>query len=408
MVLRGGDVFDGTALRHADVAVRDGRIAAVAAGISTDAREIVDVQGKLVTPGLVDLHTHVHPGATHWGIDPDSVGWASGVTTWVDAGSAGAYTIGSMPAGRYRVRVALLLNISAIGLTGAAGESRDLGNLDPDLAAETLRRHPEILGIKVRMDRYNVGKNGVEPLRRAVESARTAGLPVMVHIGASPPSLAEIVPLLREGDIITHCASGQAAGRGAVDPAAILAYQGKIVFDIGHGAGGFAFDVAEAQLEAGMPPHTISTDLHQRCLHGPAFDLPTTMAKLLALGMSLPDVLAAVTSTPARVLGLDAGTLAAGAAADIAVFSLEEGNFPLADAHGQVRVGRMRLRNELTLLAGKPLPPKLPDPPAPWVRLTAAQRQALARREAAVRELLTTPLVGVDGLEEQFPRDPGT
>jgi len=400
-------VFDGTAMRRADVAVRDGRVVAVEPGITGPAREVLDVQGKLVTPGLVDLHTHVHPGGTYWGIDPDPVAWASGVTTWVDAGSAGAYTIDSfLAAARYRVRVASLLNISAVGLTGAMGESRDPANCDPDLAAETLRRHPGLRGVKVRMDRFNVGGNGVEPLRRAVEAAGTR--PVMVHIGAPPPSVGEVLPLLRPGDIITHCASGLATARGGLDPAMLTGYQRGIVFDIGHGAGGFAFDVAQAQLDAGMPPHTISTDLHQRCLHGPAFDLPTTMAKLLALGMGLPEVLAAVTGNPARALGLDAGTLAPGAAADIAVFSLEEGSFPLADVHGQVRVGRLRLRNELTLLAGKPLPPKVPDPPAPWVRLTGAQREALARREAAVRELLTMPLVGVDGLEEQFPRDPET
>ena len=406
MLIRGGDVFDGARMQRADVAIRDGRIAEVGAGIGGHARQILDVQGKLVTPGLVDLHTHVHPGATHWGIDPDPVAWYSGVTTWVDAGSAGAYTIDSLLAGRRRVRIALLLNISAVGLTGARGESRDLANCDPELAAETLRRHPDIRGVKVRMDRHSVGGNGVEPLRRAVEAAGPR--PVMVHIGAPPPSLDDIVGLLRKGDIITHCASGQAAGRNRLHPAAIHGYQKGFIFDIGHGAGSFAFDVAQAQLEAGMPPHTISTDLHQLCLHGPVFDLPTTMAKLLALGMGLPEVLAAVTSNPARALGLDAGTLAPGAVADIAVFAVQEGSFPLVDVHRQVRVGRLRLRNELTLLAGKPLPPLLPEPPARWVRLTAAQREALARREAAIRELLATPLVGADGLEEQFPRDPGT
>jgi len=405
-VIRGGDVFDGARMRRADVAIRGGRIAAVGADLAVPARETLDAQGKLVTPGLVDLHTHVHPGATHWGIDPDPVAWYTGVTTWVDAGSAGAYTIDTLLAARHRVRVALLLHISAVGLTGFMGESRDLANCDPDLAAETLRRHPQIKGVKVRLDRHQVGAHGVEPLRRAVEAAGPR--PVMVHIGAPPPSIGDMLELLRPGDIITHCASGLAAGRGALDPAAIRAYQGKILFDIGHGAGGFAFDVAQAQLDAEMAPHTISTDLHQRCLHGPAFDLPTTMAKMLALGMGLPEVLAAVTSNPARALGLDAGTLAPGAAADIAVFTVEEGSFPLADVHGQVRVGRMRLRNDLTLLAGKPLPPKLPEPPAPWVPLTATQREALARREATVRDLLTTPLVGVEGVEEQFPRDQGT
>jgi dihydroorotase len=399
-------VFDGDRLRRADVAILDGRIAAVEPGITRPAREIVDAQGKIVTPGLVDLHTHVHPGATHWGIAPDPIAWCSGVTTWVDAGSAGAYTIGSLLAARHRVRVVPLLNISAVGLTAAAGESRDLANCDPDLAAETLRRNPSIKGIKVRMDRHNVGANGVEPLRRAVLAA--GAKPLMVHIGAPPPALGDILEMLRPGDIVTHCASGHAAARGGLDPAARAAYQNGVFFDIGHGMGSFAFDVAQAQLDAGMPPHTISTDLHQHCLHGPAFDLPTTMAKLLAIGMGLPEVLAAVTATPARALGLDAGTLRAGAAADVAVFRIEEGRFPLTDVEGRVRTGRVRLRNELTLLAGTALPPQLPEPPEPWVRLTAAQREALTRREAVVRDLLTAPPVGAEGLEEQLRRDQPT
>lgn len=406
LVLRGGDVFDGVRLSRRDVAVSGGRIAAILPHIQGEARETLDVQGKLVTPGLVDMHTHVHAGATYWGIDPDPIAWYSGVTTWVDAGSAGVYNLDALLTARHAVRVPLLLNISAVGLTAPAGESRDLRHLDVDLAAEALRRHPGIAGVKVRMDRHNVGDSGLEPLRRAIEAAGSR--PVMVHIGAAPPSIRDMLPLLRKGDIITHCASGIAAGPGGgADPAAKEAYQAGVLFDVGHGSGGFAFDIAEAQLQAGMPPHTISSDLHQRCLHGPVFDLPTTMAKLLAAGMGLAEVLAAATSTPARVLGLEGGTLSPGAAADIAVFTVQQGRFPLVDVHGQQRTGTVRLHNELTVLAGKPLPPKLPAAPAPWISLTAAQRDALARRERSIRELLAAPLVGADGLEEHFPRHGG-
>jgi dihydroorotase len=396
LLLAGGEVIG---RGQTDVAVRGGRIAATGPALSRDARTVIDVSGSVVTPGLVDLHTHV--GAGYWGIDPDPIAWYTGVTTWVDAGSAGAYTLtGPDPASA--VRRPILLNISAVGLSGRTGECRDLVNCDVDLAIETVLRHRgRIRGIKVRIDRETVGANGVEPLRRALTAAAACGLPVMVHVGTAPPAVDEVLGLLRPGDIVTHCASGIASPLSA---AAHAAHDRGVLFDIGHGSGGFAFDVVEAQLAAGMRPHTISTDLHARSVHGPAFDLPTTMAKLLAVGVPLAEVVAAVTVNPARALGLDAGTLATGAPADLAVFAVEEGSFELVDAHRQVRRSPLRLVNEATYVAGRPLRPQLPAPPAPWIPMTDAQRAALSRRESAVRNLLSEPLVGLDGLAEQFPR----
>ncbi|MEV0458598.1 amidohydrolase/deacetylase family metallohydrolase [Catellatospora methionotrophica] len=410
LLLTGGHVIDpyGGVDGIADVAVAGGRIAAVGPGLAREnARELVDVRGRLVTPGLVDLHTHVFPGATYWGIDPGPAAWCSGVTTWVDAGSAGAYGLDALRAAvnGYRVRVPVLLNIAAVGLTGLTGESRDLAACDVDLAVTTIAANRDLVyGIKARIDANTVGANGLEPLRRAITAARACELPVMVHIGLAPPAIGELLPLLGAGDIVTHCASGIAVGRGGLDPALRRAYDAGILFDLGHGSGGFAYDVLEAQLAAGMPPHTVSTDLHARSLHGPAFDLPTTMAKLLAVGVPLATVVASATSAPARALGLPSGTLRVGAPADVAVFALEEGDFPLADVHGQVRTAPLRLRNEATYVAGRLLPPSLPAPPPPWVPLTTAQRDALADRSRLIRDLLTAPLVNPDGLAEQFPR----
>lgn len=370
--------------RH-DVGVSGGVIAEVGRDLPRDqAREVVDVRGKVVTPGLVDLHTHVHGGATYWGIDPDAVAWHSGVTTWVDAGSAGAYTFPALRDKTFACRVPILLNISAVGLTAPTGESRDLANCDVDLAIGTVLAHRErIAGIKVRMDRHTVGGNGLEPLRRAVEVAHACLVPLMVHIGASPPAIRDMLPLLRPGDIITHCASGVAAGKNRLDPAAKEAYLCGVLFDVGHGSGGFAFDVLEAHLEAGMIPHTVSSDLHARSLYGPVHDLPTTMAKMLAVGLSLEQVVAAATARPAQALKLahGAGTLVIGAPADIAVFSVEEGVFDLVDAQGQRRRSSTRLRNEATYVAGNLLPAKAPEPPPPWIALTAAQEAALQERE---------------------------
>jgi dihydroorotase len=413
LLLTGGDVIDvgGGHTGRYDVAVRDGIIAEVAPDLPRDAREIVDVTDRLVTPGLVDLHTHVHPGATYWGIDPDPVAWYSGVTTWVDAGSAGAYTVDALRAAidRMHVRVPVLLNISGVGLTGRTGESRDLDNCDVNLAVDAVLEHRDLIrGIKVRIDAETVGANGVQPLHRAREAAAACGVPLMLHIGAAPPKIDEVLALLRPGDIVTHCASAIAAGRGdgEISPAVRDAYAAGILFDIGHGSGGFAFDVLEDQLAAGMSPHTVSTDLHARSVYGPAFDMPTTMAKLLAVGVPLTDVVAAATVHPARALALPGGlgTLTPGTPADIAVFTVDDRPFEVVDAHRQRRSSPLRLINEATYVAGRRLQPRLPAHPPAWIPLTDGQRAALAHREQKLRTLLSAPLVGADGLAEQFPR----
>jgi dihydroorotase len=409
LLLQGAKVIDvgGGHVGRFDIALQAGRVAEVAPRLEGRAAQTLDLTGKLVTPGLVDLHTHVFAGGGYWGIDPAPIAWRSGVTTWVDAGSCGAY---NFPAFRerlsgYPVKVPVLLHVSAIGLTGQDGEARDLKNLDVSAAVATVRANREhIVGIKVRMARGTVGRNALEPLHRAIEVAAACELPLMVHIGDRPPNAEDVVPLLRPGDIITHCASGIAAGPHLLAPQMREAYERGVAFDIGHGAGSFAFDVLEAQLEAGLPPHSVSTDLHSRCVHGPVFDMPTTMAKMLAVGMSLEQVVQAATAGPARLLGLDAGTLAVGSRADLAVFTLQEGRFELVDVHGNRRVSPLRLRNEATYVAGRPLAPVAPEPPPPWVALTPAQRDALSEEQRALRHLMTEPLVGPDGVAEQFPR----
>ncbi|MFF5078833.1 amidohydrolase family protein [Actinoplanes sp. NPDC000266] len=392
LLLSGGEPFD--------VAVTNGMIAAVGTNLPRDARTIVDVSGKLVTPGLIDLHTHVGPG--YWGISPDAVAWRTGVTTWVDAGSAGAYTLADLISRTPDVRVPVLLNISAIGLSGRTGEGRDLDNCDVELAVDTVQAHRDVIrGVKVRVDRDTVGDNGVEPLRRALAVGERCKLPVMVHIGTTPPRLDDVLDLLRPGDIVTHCSSGIAEPLG---PAVKAAFGREVRFDIGHGSGGFAFDVLERQLDAGIIPDTVSTDLHCRSQHGPVFDLPTTMAKMFAVGMALPEVLAMATTRPAEILGLPGGTLTPGSPADLAVFEVRDEEHEVVDSHRQVRRAPRRLVNTATYVAGRLLRPRLPEPPAPWVPLTDAQRAALDRREQDLREMLAAPLVGVDGLAEQFPR----
>ncbi|WP_028648549.1 amidohydrolase family protein [Nocardiopsis sp. CNT312] len=412
LMLRGGRVIDpasgldGTA----DVAVRAGRIAAVAPGLpASRAVRTADASGRLVLPGLVDLHTHLWRGATYWGLDADALAWRTGVTTWVDAGSAGAYAMDGLrrwAADPTPLRVHALINVSGLGLVGRTGEHHVLENLDVDAAAAVAARHGDLVrGVKARIDRHTVGAHGLEPLRRAVALARRLERPLMVHIGYGPPSIGDIAPLLTEGDILTHCATGVAAGLVAdgrpTDTLARLRDTG-VVFDLGHGSGAFDFDVLEAELAAGITP-VVSTDLHVRSVHGPAFDLPTVMGKAVAAGMDLAEAVRSATVRPARALGLAGGTLAVGADADIAVFDVEYGAFPVVDVHGGTREAPLRLTNTATYVSGRELPPCAAPPPPEWVPLSAAQEHAEAERRSRIRDSVRH-LDRPEDFDAPFPR----
>src|SRR5699024_5629615 len=207
-------------------------------------------------------------GGTFWGMDPDPVAWYTGVTTWVDAGSVGAYGVRGLieTSSRFAVNSAILLHVSAQGLSARTGEARDLAYIDIDAAVTAIRQNPTMIrGLKVRMDSSTVGDNGLAPLQMAIEIGEETQRPVMVHIGRGPFGLDEVVDLLRPGDIITHCAGRAARGimtRGPVQDSLVAAYDRGVIFDLGHGAGGFSFDVIDAYLEQGLPPHVISSDLH--------------------------------------------------------------------------------------------------------------------------------------------------
>lgn len=392
LLIKGGEVVDAAAGYEGrlDVAVQGGRIAAVERDIPADsAAQVVDAGGQYVAPGLVDLHTHAYHKVTFWGIDPDPVAARSGVTTWIDAGSAGAFTFPGFRdyvAARSGVRLYALLNISAIGLVAPTGELANLDYCDAALCYRTIELNRDlILGVKARIDRNTLGPSGLEPLRRAREVAERCDLPLMVHIGIGPPPIGDVLALMRPGDILTHCCTGQSmrvvddAGRLLDD--ARRAWDAGIIMDIGHGAGSFSFATAEAFVGAGRWPDVISSDIHQISVHGPMFDLPTCMSKFLALGMPLREVFRAATSRPAEVLGRgrDFGTLRPGAPADLALFRLHRGRFPLYDIHMQMREGAELLRNTLTLVGGRPLAPPAEESPALWIELTEDQQRLAAR-----------------------------
>lgn len=386
VVIKNGEVVDpaGGNSGKLDVAIKAGRIAAVERFIPAKAaRRLIDAQDKLVLPGLVDAHSHVFAGSTYWGINPDALSWRTGVTTWVDAGSAGAYNIGGLRRLAHDIAPAVraLINISAIGLVGETGELRDLSICDSDLCAQTIGDQAGfVVGVKARMSKRSIGESGIEPLRRALRAAEMSGTPVMVHIGASPPSLEDVVKLLRPGDILTHCACdgdmSLVGPDGHVKDYVRSAVDSGVILDLGHGSGSFSFSVAEAMIAQGFAPKIISSDIHARSVYGPVFDLPTCMSKMLNLGMSLIDVVEAATAEPARALGLSSGvgSLSVGASADIAIFSLERGEFNFYDVNGASRVGTQMLKNTLTMVSGMELGPRTDELPPLWIDVPEGAR----------------------------------
>jgi dihydroorotase len=367
LVLKGGHLLDPAAGVDArrDVGFAAGRVAAVDADIPRDAaRQVVDVGGAHVAPGLVDLHAHAFIAGHDLGIETDPICAATGVTTLCDAGSTGAANFTGLREyvmARAETRVLAFLHLSAIGLSHlGVGEHAFLEYFDPDLAAGVAREHRDvILGIKVREQVEVVGGHGLEPLRRGIRAAEAAGLPVIVHVNNPPAEYGEVLALMRPGDIVSHFLHGRGSGildaACRIKPAVQEARRRGIVFDVAHGRNHVNFPVARRAFEQGFYPDTISSDLTRPGRAGIVKDLPTTLSKFLSLGMPLGDVVRAATATPARAIGRsgDLGTLRPGAAGDAAVFAIEEGRFPYQDADGHTLEGGRRWTPRLTVRAGR-------------------------------------------------------
>ena len=412
LLVRGGRLLDPASGRDgvADVAVHRGRVVATGQALDpASAVETVDAIGLLVVPGLVDIHAHLSPGTGYWGLDPETIAWRTGVTTWVDAGSVGAFGLAGLreTARRSEVAITSLVNVSSIGIPGETGEHHDLANLDVDLAHRVAAAHGGFVsGVKARIDRRTVGDHGIEPLRRGLDLAERLERPLMVHVGYGPPRVTDILPLMRAGDVLTHCASGSPSDLvvdGRVNRVVLEAAERGVRFDLGHGSGALDFEVLEAELAAGIRP-TISTDLHAISAHGPAFDMPTVMEKMLAVGWGLEEVVHAATIEPARLLGLSAGALDIGSRADIAIFELVEEDHPAVDVHGQERTSPTRLRNVLTLAGGVPLTERAPARSSPWVPRSEAQQAAEDEVFAELRRSTRPRLQGAADFPEPYPR----
>ena len=366
LILRNGDIIDpGENQRFVgDIGITDGKIAAITAGSlsGTGAREI-DVAGQIVTPGLVDLHGHCYWGVGGTGLDPDLVGARHGVTTWIDPGSSGAATFPGFKRfiiDQAQVRVIPLLNLSAKGLVHCqeVGELNNMIYVDTELNAATLEMHRGLIaGIKIRAGRSSTGQTGMTPLWIGRELCDQYSIPLMVHISMPAPTLQELLPMLRTGDIVTHCFHGKPGGilmRGQVRDEAWAARERGVLFDVGHGNSSFSFPVTAAALEQGFPPDSISTDLHQRSIRTSAKSFPFVMSKFLALGMEMETVVRLSTLTPARAVNQDhlCGKLSVGAPADIAVFRVDTDRVTFKDPQDVEVAGTQQLENTHTIAKG--------------------------------------------------------
>ncbi len=369
LVLKGGRVIDPKNNLDAvrDVAVQDGKVAAVEANINAaDARKTIDVRGLVVTPGLVDLHTHVFATTgikDAWAGDnsilPDGFSFRTGVTTMVDAGSSGwrnFETLRHTVIDRAQTRVLALINIAGLGMITDIAE-QDKRDFQPQEVARLAAKHRDVV-VGVKSAHYQ--QPDWSSVDRAVEAGKLAGIPIMVDFGYFVPERPYwqlVTEHLRPGDLSTHCFRA---------PAPWVDEQGKLYdylkrarargvkFDVGHGGGSFVFRNAVPALQQGFYPDSISTDLHTGSMNGAMIDMPTTMSKFLAMGMPLPAVVRASTWSPAQFIHREElGHLTVGAIADVAVWNLEQGEFGFADAAGGRVTGRQRLVAELTLKGGR-------------------------------------------------------
>jgi dihydroorotase len=391
LLIRGGTVLDPSSGVEGsfDVAVENGLVAAIERNLAASAARELDAAGLFVTPGLVDLHTHIYPWATYWGVEPDPIASRTGVTTWVDAGTSGGF---GFPGFRKWVieasqsRVLAFLNLSEIGLTGRTYELSNLEYSDAALVVGTVERHRDVIvGIKVRADVLTTRGTGIAPLRIARRVADELDLPIMVHVGKGPPALREIIGLLRGGDILTHCFTGHdnRIVDGAGDPLPFVreAWDRGLILDIGHGTGSFSFATAAEMAQRGLMPDVISTDTHHMSIQGPMFDLPTTLSKFLALGLSLRDVIERATIRPASAIRRpELGSLKVGSPADIALLAVVEGAFTFYDVNLTPLKGTRLIRAVKTIRAGVEMSERM-QPAIPfWVDLPPQQRPIIGRK----------------------------
>ncbi len=350
-----------------DIAIHGGRIVSVDDHAADTADHTIDGRGLYASPGWIDLHVHVYDaGVIPIGIEPDrQAGVATGVTTIVDAGSAGADSWDDFcervikPS---KTRIYGYLNVSVSnkdeGPYHGSWQNFNQGKTIP--LAEREAAAGRCLGIKVLASQRHCGNLDITPVKLARQAARLSGTKMMVHLGEAPPLIEDVLDLMDDGDVLTHCWKGVYGGLFGRDkkplPATWAAVERGVKFDIGHGSASFSFDTARAALDAGLPLHSISTDLHHGNFNGPVYDMATTMTKFLHLGFDLPEVIRLSTLSPAELMRQAhvVGSLQTGRVADLTLFHLDEGEFSVTDAEHKTEVATRKLNVDYAIRAGQP------------------------------------------------------
>ena len=363
LIIRGGRVIDPSTGLDAtrDVAISGGRIAAVEAGISADAAETIDARGKIIAPGLIDIHTHA--GRSKEG---PPMCLQDGVTGWVDAGTGGADNMDAVAAiARGAPQIGrCLVNIARTGVIAPGGELHDINAANVALAQAAIARNRDVVvGVKARLSDNVTGANDLEALRRAQEAAAPFNLPVMVHVGQNYSPLRAILALLKRGDIVTHIyapgKNGILDDKGMLLPEVMAARRRGVIFDFGNGVNGhFTWDMLERTMKQGFWPDTFSTDWSVASKTTGVVDFPNVMSKFLMFGMSVSQIIACATVNAARVFPAfdDRGTLNVGAPADVAIMELRDGAFEFVDNYKGKRTGKQCLFPIATVLNGKRTP----------------------------------------------------
>jgi dihydroorotase len=378
LLVKGAEVLDPSQNLRAkrDIGIRYGLIEALENEIAPEkAQRVLPAAGKIVTPGLIDLHAHVFPYGSAIGIPADELIPFQATTTLVSAGDAGANNIAAFRRAvvpQTRARLYAFVHIANIGLAGfPVPELYNIDYAQTEAAAKAVAENADfVVGIKVRMSENVIAKNGLEPLKRAIQACEMAatGGKVMCHIGGveTPELMSQILDTLRPGDVLTHSFSGapNIAGKftnivqdGKLLPAATAAKQRGVIFDVGHGGGSFDYTVAEVAMAAGAGPDTISSDIHVFSGNSPGMPYLTwVMSKFLNLGLSLEQVVSMATTAPAKVINRTPklGTLQLGAPADLSLIEVVEGPVEFVDTRNNKRQGKVHIKPAGVVLAGVP------------------------------------------------------
>lgn len=375
LLIRGGRVIDPAQNIDGpmDVAVSSGKIAAVMPNIPLRAAgNVIDATDRIVTPGLIDLHTHVYDGFLNNGANPDVVGVSQGVTTVVDGGSAGHAIFAGfanyvIPAAQ--TTVYCFLHIGSFGLA-VMPELWYQEEINADATETVIAKYPDLIrGVKVRIVGKLIAREGIAVVRAAKHTAKKCRLPLMVHIGdrekgVSPSLTRELLPLLEEGDILSHIYTGQFGGLlgedGKAVPEIVAARQCGVILDVANGINNMAYGAAKRMMEQGLLPTTVSTDVTKNSVAGPAYGLTVTMSKLWELGLPFEEMIAMTTLNPAKAVRIDArkGSLKPGMDADVSVLEIIAGCWPLPDSHGEILDVKRLIRPCVTVKMGVPIQPR--------------------------------------------------